>query len=109
VFQKVHLLEKYFRVGQNHICTASTGGVKDQRVNRNIDYMFGILTSRAIDWYINELIMRGSGGGSGNFGGGSRILLGHFHEILIYSWNPQLKPSRLAPLLSDMINGGVWS
>jgi hypothetical protein len=37
--------------------------------------------SRAIDWYINESILRGSGG-SENYGGVSRILLGHFHEIL---------------------------
>ena len=50
--------------------------------------MFGILTSRSIDWYINESIMRGSvgGGGSrgsqGNFGGGSRIIPGHFHEMI---------------------------
>jgi hypothetical protein len=32
-------------------------------VNRNVNYIFGILTSRAIDWYINESILRGSGGG----------------------------------------------
>ena len=30
------------------------------RVNRNINYIFGILTLRAIDWYINELILRWS-------------------------------------------------
>ena len=29
----------------------------------NINYKFEILTSRAIDWYINESILRGSGGG----------------------------------------------
>jgi len=40
-------------------------------------------------------------------GGCSRILLGRFHEILIYFWNPQLKPSRLAPLLGDLIKEGV--
>ena len=28
-----------------------------------INYVFGILTSRTIDWYINESILRGSGGG----------------------------------------------
>ena len=48
---------------------------------RNINYIFEILMSRAIDWYINESILRGSGG-SENYGGVSRILLGHFHEIL---------------------------
>ena len=84
-------------------------------VNRNINYTFGILTSRAIDRYINESILKGSGGGQGglgNFGGVSRILLGHFHKILIQFWNPELKPSRLAPLLGDMIKGGglgAWS
>ena len=33
------------------------------RVNRNINHIFGILTSRAIEWCINESILRGSGGG----------------------------------------------
>jgi hypothetical protein len=56
------------------------GGLKDHnfltsRVNRNINFIFGILTSIAIDWYMNESIMRGSKGGgiqegSGNFGEG---------------------------------------
>ena len=46
------------------------------------------------------------GGGLGNFGGVSRILLGHIHKILIYRWNPELKLSRLAPLLGDLIKGG---
>ena len=46
------------------------------RVNRNINYIFGILTSRTIDWYINESILRGSGEGGGpggvwEFGGGA--------------------------------------
>jgi hypothetical protein len=31
------------------------------RVNRNKIYIFGILTSRAIDWYMNESILRGPG------------------------------------------------
>ena len=30
---------------------------------------FGILTSKAIDWYFNELILRGSWGGGGGRGG----------------------------------------
>ena len=46
-------------------------------------------------------------GGSELWRGDSRILLGHFDKILIYSWNPQLKPNRLAPLLGDLIKGGV--
>jgi len=41
------------------------------RVNLIIDYMFGILTSKAIDWYIYESILRGSGGGS--FGGARKF------------------------------------
>ena len=60
-----------------------------------------------MNWYINESILRGSkeGGGREILGGVSRILLGHFHKILIYS---QLKPSRLAHLLGNLIKGGVW-
>ena len=47
-------------------------------VNRNIYYIFGVLTSRAINWYINESILRGSKGGwgpggSGDLGGVSKI------------------------------------
>ena len=42
-----------------------------------MNFIFGILTLRAINWYINESILTGSGGGI------SKILLGHFHEILI--------------------------
>jgi len=43
------------------------------RANRNINYIFGILTSRAIDWYINESILKGSRGGRGIVGGVFRI------------------------------------
>ena len=39
-------------------------------VNRNINFIFGILTSIAIDWYMNESIMRGSKGGGGPGGVG---------------------------------------
>ena len=47
-----------------YLLLVGPGGVKDHTfVNRNINYIFGILTSRAIDWYINESILRGSGGG----------------------------------------------
>ena len=50
------------------------GGIKDHNylnsgVNPINNYTFGILTSRAIDWYIIESILIGSGGR-----GGSRIL-----------------------------------
>ena len=97
--------------------TPASGGVKDHnflatRVNRNINYIFGILMSRAIDWYTNESILRGSGGGRGTWGGGSRIYWAIFTKCYIYFWNPQLKPSRLVPLLGDLIKGcglGAWS
>ena len=80
-----------YRVGQNHIYTPyitvhlvislpkisyiHPGGVKDHnsltsRVNRNINCIFGILTSRAIDWYLNESLLRGSKGGGGPWGVG---------------------------------------
>jgi len=38
------------------------------------------MTLKAIDWYINELILRGSGRG-GDFGGVLQNLLSHFHKI----------------------------
>jgi hypothetical protein len=58
---------------------AASGGIEyhnllTTRVNQNINYIFGILTLRAIDWYINELILRGSGGGG--CPGGSREFFG---------------------------------
>ena len=44
-------------------------------VNPFNNYIFGILTLRAIDWYVNESILRGSEGGVpggvGEFWGGS--------------------------------------
>ena len=48
------------------------------RVNRNINYQNPV---KAIDWYINESILRGSKGGgspggSGNFGGGLQNFTG---------------------------------
>ena len=52
------------------------------RVNQNINYIFGTLMSRAIDRYINESILRRSGGVR-EFWGGLKILLGHFYELLI--------------------------
>ena len=51
-------------------------------------------------------------GGSGNWWGCSRILLSHLHKVSkIHYWVPQLKPVWLAPLLSDLIKGGLgaWS
>jgi len=69
---------------------AYTGGLKGHNflassVDPNNIYIFGTLTLRAIDWYINESILRGSGGGRVRgglriFGWCSRILLGHFYK-----------------------------
>ena len=48
--------------------------------------MFGILTSRAIDWYVYGSNRGGGGGFPGGvlgFGGGiSSFFLGHFHGVL---------------------------
>ena len=41
----------------------------NSRVNPNKNYIFGTLTLRTIDWYINELILRGSGEEGGGAGG----------------------------------------
>jgi len=49
-----------------------------------MNYIFGVLTLKAINWYINESILRGSGRVSG---GCSRILLGHFLKILYLCLN----------------------
>ena len=63
------------------ICRVYTRGLKDHnfldtRVDPNRNYIFGTLTLKAIDWYINESILRGQKGGgrgSGNWGGGSPV------------------------------------
>jgi len=77
---RAHRLEVYTEpLSVIIILNCNTRGVKDNfRVNRNINYIFGILTSRAINWCINESILRGSegGGGSGNFGGGLQKFAG---------------------------------
>ena len=83
--------------------------------------MFGILTSRAINWYISESILSGFGGGCpGRVPGGVREFWGGAPEFyraiitkcVIYFWIPQLEPIRLAPLLGALIKGGgldAWS
>ena len=58
------------------ICRVYTRGLKDHnfldtRVDPNRNYIFGTLTLKAIDWYINESILRGSGGGGRGGPGGS--------------------------------------
>ena len=59
-------------------------------------------------WVDSEEVKRGgrSRGGREILGGCFRVLLGHFHEILICFYNPQLKPVRLAPWLGIWIKGG---
>ena len=48
-------------------------------------------------------------GGSRELGGGyPEFYWATFTKHYIYFWNPELKPSRLAPLLGDMIKGVVW-
>ena len=77
-----------------------SGGVKDHiflatRVNRNINYIFETLTSRAMDWYKNELILRGSGGGGGQ--GGLQNFTGPLSRKIKYIFGIlSTKPSRLA-------------
>jgi len=49
---------------------------------------------------------------SENFEGGLQNITGPLSQNIIYFWNPQLKPSRLAPLLGDLIERedlGAWS
>jgi nitrate/nitrite transporter NarK len=48
-------------------------------------------------------------GGSGNYGGVLQDFTGPLlQSINIYIWVPELEPVQLAPLLSDLIKGGVW-
>ena len=75
----------------NVLFSGKPGGVKDHnfldtRVDPNKNRIFGTLTLRTINRYINESILRESRGGGGqggseDFEGVSRILLGHFYEI----------------------------
>ena len=73
------------------------------RVKWNINHMFGILTSRAIDWHINELTLRGrlEGGhlgGLGKFGVGLQNFAGQLpanykyifeiHSSIPADWHP---------------------
>ena len=84
---RAHRLEVYTEpLSVIIILNCNTRGVKDNfRVNRNINYIFGILTSRAINWYINESIPRGRlvGGHLGGLGKWG----GHFQQILNTFWN----------------------
>jgi len=75
------------------------GGGKDHNflassVNPIKNYIFGILTSRAIDWHIVESILRGLGGGVLRiFWGVLQFYWATFTKYNIF-WDPQLKPSR---------------
>jgi hypothetical protein len=67
--------------------------------------------SRAIDRYINESILRRSGGVR-EFWGGLKILLGHFYELLIICLESWAQAQSIGTLLGDLIKGGrlgVWS
>jgi hypothetical protein len=61
-------------------------------------YIFGILTSKAINWSINELILRGQLvgghlGGLGNLEGGLQDSPGLLPASnIIYVWVPKLEP-----------------
>jgi len=61
--------------------------------------IFGILASKAFDWYSMGPI-RGGGGGPSLGGGAPNFFWATFTEFLIYHRNPELKPSRLAPFMS---------
>ena len=92
------------------------GGLNDHNflstgVDPNMNDLFGILTSNAIDWYINESILRGSGGGGS--GGFKKVwvVLQDFtgplsRNIKCIFGILKLKPSRLAPFLGDLIKMG---
>ena len=51
-------------------------------------------------------------GGQGNWGGAPEFYWATCTKNKMYFWNPELKPSRLAPLLGYFIKGGglgAWS
>jgi len=83
-------------------------------VGWNIHYMFGILTSRAINWYFDYLIMRGHwwvviSGGSEPFGGVSRCygpLPASFKHIFGFL---SLRPFDWHPCWVNLTKGGVPS
>ena len=80
------------------------------RVKWIMNYIF--LPLRAIDWYINDSIMRGAGGVREFWGGAPEFYRAIITKCVIYFWIPQLEPIRLAPLLGDLIKGGglsAWS
>ena len=94
---------------EHKFCTARIKSIKD--------YISGILTSRAINWYMYE---SNPGGDRVGWPPTWFVFWGLFSiffwatptEPLIYHRNPQLNPSRLAPLLGDLIKGeglGAWS
>jgi len=95
-------------------------------VKWNINDIFGILTSRAIDWYSNESILRGRMVGGhlgvlGNFGGASpgiswvtdatsNATLKNIWAILLVACRPP-SPNHLSPLKAFFIYsqvGCVW-
>ena len=83
------------------------------RVKSIKNYIFGILTSKAIDWYTYESNRKGSGGGVGR--GGSRVfwspppkkLLGHFYEIVIIYLESSAQTQSIGTLFEQIGLGGV--
>ena len=74
--------------------------------HKYILYIFRVLS---IGKWVDSEGVRGGGsrGGRGTLWGCSRILLSHLHKIMIYFWVPQLELVWLAPLLGDLMKGGV--
>jgi len=62
--------------------------------------------SNAIDWFINESILSGSGGGLRILGGVSEFLLGHFHEMLNTFLEYSAQAQSIGTLVGDLIKGG---
>ena len=63
-------------------------------------------------WVFDYISVGGHLGGRVNSWGSPELYWATFTKYYIYNWKPELKPSRLAPLLGDMIKGGglgVWS
>jgi hypothetical protein len=79
------------------------------RVNSIKIYIFGILVSRAIAWYIYGSNRKGgwSWGVQSFLDTLSKTLLGHSYKVLIHHWNPLFKPSQLGPFLGKLGLGGV--
>jgi hypothetical protein len=76
-------------------------------------YIFGILSSRSVDWYMYGYNPRRGGGPGGGpfFGVGlQKRILATSTDFQIYRRIPELKPSRFTPFLSKLDQGGdMWT